>query len=85
MSHKPHSIKVVDTALIETLKADQIVIETAKTGKVTAVVAVLSILVEKDANCGALISEMRGLLAKRQKEPIFRRKIPADQEAFLKN
>ncbi len=27
---------------------------------------------------------MRGLLAKRQKEPIFRRKIPMDWEAFLK-
>jgi hypothetical protein len=26
-----------------------------------------------------------GLPAKRQKEPIFRRKIPADQEALLKN
>jgi hypothetical protein len=41
--------------------------------------------VKKDANCGALISEMGSLLAKRQKEPIFRRKIPADQEALLKN
>jgi hypothetical protein len=28
---------------------------------------------------------MRGLLAKRRKEPIFHRKIPADREAFLKN
>ena len=28
---------------------------------------------------------MRGLLAKRQKELIFQRKIPADQKAFLKN
>jgi hypothetical protein len=61
------------------------VIETAKTGKVTAVVTVISIFGKKDANCGAIISEMRSLLAKRQKEPIFQRKIPADQEAFLKN
>jgi hypothetical protein len=53
---------------------------------VTAVVAVMSIFKKKkDANCGALISGMRGLLAKRQKKPIFWRKIPADQEAFLKN
>ncbi len=51
----------------------------------TAVVVVMSIFKKKDANCGALISEMRGLLAKRRKEPIFWRKIPADQEAFLKN
>jgi hypothetical protein len=78
LSHKPHPIKVVDTALSETTKADQIVIETAKTGKVTAVVAVMSIFSRKNANCGALISEMRGLLAKRWKEPIFQRKIPAD-------
>ncbi len=28
---------------------------------------------------------MRSLLAKRRKVPIFRRKIPADQEAFIRN
>ncbi len=78
MSHKPRPIKVVDTAPSETTKADEIASKTAKTRKVTAVVAVMSILREKDANCGALISEMRGLLAKRRKEPIFRRKIPVD-------
>ncbi len=78
MSHKPHPIKVVDTALSETTKADEITSKTAKTGKVTAVVTVMSIFKKKDANCGALISEMRSLLAKRRKEPIFRRKIPAD-------
>jgi hypothetical protein len=47
--------------------------------------APLGLLVEKDANCDVLISEMRSLPAKRQKEPIFPRKIPADQEALLKN
>jgi hypothetical protein len=83
-SHKPRPIKVVDTALSETTKADEIASKTAKTGKVTAVVTVMSIFSRK-ANCGALILEMRSLLAKRQKEPIFRRKIPADQEALLKN
>jgi hypothetical protein len=67
------------------MKADEIASETVKTRKVTAVVAVMSIFKKKNANCGALISEMRGLLAKRQKEPIFRRKIPTDREAFLKN
>jgi hypothetical protein len=46
-SHKPRPIKVVDTALSETMKADQIAIETAKTGKVTAVVAVMSIFSKK--------------------------------------
>jgi hypothetical protein len=67
------------------MKADEIPSKTAKSGKVTAVVAVMSIFRKKDANCGELISEMGGLLAKRRKEPIFQRKIPADQEAFLKN
>jgi hypothetical protein len=85
LSHKPRLIKVVNTALSETTKADQIAIKTAKTGKVTAVVAVMSIFSKKNANCGALILEMRGLLAKRRKEPIFHRKIPTDREAFLKN
>jgi hypothetical protein len=37
---------------------------------------------QKDASCGALIAEMRSLLAKRQKEPIFRKKIPAVEKPF---
>jgi hypothetical protein len=44
-SHKPHPIKVVDTALSETTKADEIASKTAKTSKVTAVVAVRVMLV----------------------------------------
>jgi hypothetical protein len=47
LSHKPHPIKVFDTALSETTKADEITIETTKTGKVTAVVAVMSIFSKK--------------------------------------
>jgi hypothetical protein len=46
-SHKPRPIKVADTALSETMKADEIAIETAKTGKVNAVVAVMSIFSRK--------------------------------------
>ncbi len=84
MSHKPSPIKVVDTALSKATKADEIAKETAVTGKVTVVVAVI-IIKKKDANCKALVLEMRGLLVKRQKEPIFCRKIPADCETFLKN
>jgi hypothetical protein len=53
-------------------------IETVKTGKVTAVVTVMSIFSKKNEHCGVLISEMRGLLPKRRKESIFPRKIPAD-------
>jgi hypothetical protein len=47
LSHKPHPIKVVDTALSVAIKADEIAKETAKTGKVTAVVAVMSIFKRK--------------------------------------
>jgi hypothetical protein len=47
LSHKPCPIKVVDTALSETMKADEIVKETAKIGKVTAVVTVMSIFKRK--------------------------------------
>jgi hypothetical protein len=47
LSHKPRPIKVVYTALSETTKADEIASETAKTGKVTAVVAVMSIFKKK--------------------------------------
>ncbi len=78
LSHKPRPIKVANTALSETTKADEIVIKTAKTSKVTAVVAVMSIFSRKNANCGALILEIRRLLTKRWKEPIFQRKISAD-------
>jgi hypothetical protein len=47
LSHKPHPIKVGSTALSETMKADQIMIETAKMSKMTAVVAVMSIFSRK--------------------------------------
>ncbi len=46
-SHKPRPIKVVNTALSKTTKADEIASKTAKTGKVTAVVAVMSIFKKK--------------------------------------
>jgi hypothetical protein len=47
LSHEPRPIKVVDTALSETTKADKIAIESTKTGKVTAVVMVMSIFKKK--------------------------------------
>jgi hypothetical protein len=46
-SHKPCLIRVNYTALSETMKADQITSKTTKTGKVTAVVAVMSIFKKK--------------------------------------
>ncbi len=47
MSTEPRPIKVANTAPSETTRADEAMIETAKTGKVTAVVAVMSIFSEK--------------------------------------
>ncbi len=84
MSTEPCLIKVANTAPSETARADEIAIETAKTAKVTVGVAVMSIFSEKNASCGALITEMRSLLAKRRKVTIFWRKIPADQDTFLR-
>jgi hypothetical protein len=85
LSTEPRPIKVANTARSETPRADEIAIKPAKTGKVTAVVMVMSIFGGKDASCRALIMDMRSLLAKKQKVPIFRRKIPTDQKAFLRN
>ncbi len=82
MSTKPHPIKVAATAPSDNMMVDEIAIETAKTGKVTAVVTVMSIFVKKDAICGTLILT-RSFLPKRQKVPISQRKSPADQETFL--
>ncbi len=47
LSIEPHPIKFVDTAPSETTRANEIAIETAKTGKVTAVVTVMSIFSKK--------------------------------------
>ncbi len=78
LSTEPHPIKVANTAPSETTRADEIAIKTVKISKVTAVVKVMSIFSKKNASCGALITEMRSLLAQRRKVPFFRRKIPAD-------
>ncbi len=47
MPHKPRPIKAVNTVLSETTKADEIASETAKTGKVTMVVVVMSMFKKK--------------------------------------
>jgi hypothetical protein len=46
-SHKPRPIKVIDPALSKATKADEIAKKTAETGKVTAVVAIMSIFKKK--------------------------------------
>jgi hypothetical protein len=58
LSHTPCLIKVANTASSETTRANEILVKTAKTGKVTAVVVIMSIFSEKEASCGALIAEM---------------------------
>ncbi len=65
-STEPHPIKVAATALSETTRADEIAIETAKTSKVTAVVAVMSILVKK--RCNLRSTKSRNEKPSRQKE-----------------
>jgi hypothetical protein len=69
----------VDTAPSETTRAGEIAIGTSQTGTVTAVVAVMSIF---SKNRCKLQSASSG-----NKKPFFQkdRKIPADQETFLKN
>jgi hypothetical protein len=47
MSTDAHLIKVVNTAPSKTTRADEIAIETANTGNVTAVVAGISIFCKK--------------------------------------
>jgi len=73
---EPCPIKLVGTAPSKNIRANKIEVETAKTGRVTAVVARMSIFC--DAIHGALIPEMRRFLTNRQKMLISWRKIPVD-------
>jgi hypothetical protein len=50
LSTEPHLIKIINTSLSENRRANEIVIETAKSGKVTAAVGVMSIYCEKRCN-----------------------------------
>ncbi len=47
LSSETHLIKVVNTAPSKSMRADEIVIETANTNKVTVVVAVMSVFCRK--------------------------------------
>jgi hypothetical protein len=85
LSYKPCPIKVTDTALSETTKADQIAIKTAKTGKVTAVVAVMSIFSRKRCKLRSANLGYKKPSCQKAAKANFWRKIPTDQEALLKN
>jgi hypothetical protein len=85
LSHKPRPIKVVDTALSVALKVDEIAKKPAETGKVTAVVAVMSIFKRKKCELqSASLGNDRPSCQKAERAN-FCRKIPADCETFLKN
>ncbi len=62
---EPHPIKVAATAPSKTTRADEIAIETAKTGKVTAVVVVMSIFSKK--RCKSRSTKSRNEKPSRQK------------------
>ncbi len=84
MSTEAHPMQVVNTAHSKNMRADEIAIETAKIGEVTAVVTVMSIFCRKRCKSQVLFLKMRSLLVKRQKAPIFLGETPANQEFFLR-
>ncbi len=69
MSSELHLIKVGNTALSDNTRAYEIGIKTAKNGKVTAVVTMMSICVIKDAIFGMLSLGMRSFLTNGQNFP----------------
>jgi hypothetical protein len=73
-------IKDATTAPSGNMRADEIAIETAKTDRMTAVIALMSIFEKKDAICGMLNLRMRSFLAM----PISWRKICVDRDTFLR-
>ncbi len=79
---EPRPIKVVNTVPRENIRADEVVIKTAKTGKVTAVATVMSMYCKKDAICRALIAGTRSFLAKKWEVPISQRKLPRTEKPF---
>jgi hypothetical protein len=85
LPHKPHPTKVIHTAFSETAKADEIASETAKTRKVTGVLAVMSIFKKK--RCKLLNANLENERSSCQKaeRANFSEESPVDQEAFLKN
>jgi hypothetical protein len=60
------------------MRADEIAIKTAKTGKVTAVVTVISIFCKKKCNLRSANSRNKKLSHQRRKVPISQRKILVD-------
>ncbi len=83
-SHKPHLIKVANTALSETTKADEIAIKTAKTGKVTAVVMVISIFSKKRCKLqSANLTNEKTSCQKAERANFLEEKYPRIKKPFL--
>jgi hypothetical protein len=71
LSTEPHPIKVVDTAASNNMRADEIVINTTETGKVTAVHAVMSIFCKKKCNLQSANSGNKKLSCKKAESADF--------------
>ncbi len=85
MPHKPRPIKVVNTALSVATKADEIAIETAETGKVTTVVAVMIIFKKKKCKLrSASLGNERPSCQKGGKSHFFAGKYPWIAKPFSK-
>jgi hypothetical protein len=83
--HKPHPIKVINTALSETTKADEIAKETAKTGKVTAVVTIMSIFKRKRCKLwSASLGNERPSCQKAERADFFAGKYPRIAKPYSK-
>jgi hypothetical protein len=71
LSTEPHLIKVAATAPIDNMRTNEIAIETARTGKVTAVVTVMSIFCKKSCNLQNAKSEDKKLSCQKAERANF--------------
>jgi hypothetical protein len=85
LSHKPRLIKVVNTAPSVATKADEIAKEIAETGKVTAVVAVMSILKRRRCELrSASLGNERPSRQKAERANFLQEKYPRIAKTFSK-
>ncbi len=83
-STEPRPIKAVDTAPSQSTRANEIAIETAKSGKVTAVVAVMSIFSKNRCKLRSTNCKNEKPSCQKVERANFPEEISADQETFLK-
>ncbi len=86
MSTEPHPIKVDNTAPSETTRADEIAIETAKTGKVTAVVTLMRIFSKKRCKSrSANLGKEKPSCQKAESADFLEENVPWTENPFSKN